>query len=227
MHGLLHDIGIAVIREVWEQMQKQGPTAKAMDDAKTYLIGSFPLQLTSTGAIAAMSTRGPPSGPERSSGAFNVDGTADGVAVRGPGLEARRLVRERRARTHEGHRAAQDVEQLRQLVERVAAQEAADARHPRVAADLEQRAGGLVVGLQVGLQLVGVMTMAAHETDPAKVRQSFSRTREIFEELRWHKIGGPALRHLSMGMSNDFEMAIAEGATMVRIGTGIFGSRRS
>ena len=34
--------------------------------------------------------------------------------------------------------------------------------------------------------------------------------------MKWHKIGGTGLRHLSMGMSNDFELAIAEGATMVR-----------
>ena len=37
--------------------------------------------------------------------------------------------------------------------------------------------------------------------------------------MKWHKIGGTGLRHLSMGMSHDFELAIAEGATMVRIGT--------
>ena len=75
------------------------------------------------------------------------------------------------------------------------------------------------------LQLVGLMTMAPLEAPEAKVRQAFSRTREIFEELKWHKIGGAALRHLSMGMSNDFEMAIAEGATMVRVGSLLFGGK--
>ena len=75
------------------------------------------------------------------------------------------------------------------------------------------------------LQLVGLMTMAPLEAAEAKVRQAFSRTREIFEELKWHKIGGAALRHLSMGMSNDFELAIAEGATMVRIGSLLFGGK--
>ena len=73
------------------------------------------------------------------------------------------------------------------------------------------------------LQLVGLMTMAAHETDPAKVRQAFARTREIFEELKWNKIGGTSLRHLSMGMSDDFEVAVEEGATMVRVGSTLFG----
>lgn len=73
------------------------------------------------------------------------------------------------------------------------------------------------------LQLAGLMTMAAHETDPAKIRQSFSRTREIFEELKWSKIGGPHLKHLSMGMSDDFEVAVEEGATLVRVGSTLFG----
>lgn len=75
------------------------------------------------------------------------------------------------------------------------------------------------------LQLIGLMTMAPLEEPENKVRQAFSRTREIFEELRWHKIGGTSLRHLSMGMSNDFELAIAEGATMVRIGSLLFGGK--
>jgi pyridoxal phosphate enzyme (YggS family) len=75
------------------------------------------------------------------------------------------------------------------------------------------------------LQLLGLMTMAPLEAQEKQVRQCFSRTREIFEEMKWHKIGGTSLRHLSMGMSNDFELAIAEGATMVRIGTALFGGK--
>ena len=73
------------------------------------------------------------------------------------------------------------------------------------------------------LQLTGLMTMAPLEAPEAKVRQAFARTREIFEEMRWHKMGGSNLRHLSMGMSNDFEAAIAEGATMIRVGSLLFG----
>ena len=75
------------------------------------------------------------------------------------------------------------------------------------------------------LQLVGLMTMGPLEAPDAKVHQVFARTREIFEEMRWHKIGGTNLRHLSMGMSDDFELAIAEGSTMVRIGTALFGGK--
>jgi pyridoxal phosphate enzyme (YggS family) len=75
-----------------------------------------------------------------------------------------------------------------------------------------------------GLQMSGLMTMAPLEEEK-RIRHTFVRAREIFEELKWHKIGGPALRHLSMGMSHDFEAAIAEGSTMVRIGTLLFGGK--
>jgi pyridoxal phosphate enzyme (YggS family) len=75
------------------------------------------------------------------------------------------------------------------------------------------------------LQLIGLMSMGPLTDDQEAIRRCFARTREIFEEMKWHKIGGTAFRHLSMGMSNDFEIAIAEGATMVRIGTALFGGQ--
>ena len=74
------------------------------------------------------------------------------------------------------------------------------------------------------LQMSGLMTMAPLEAEE-KIRHIFARAREIFEEMKWHKIGGTGLRHLSMGMSHDFEAAIAEGSTMVRIGTALFGGK--
>ncbi|HZZ42534.1 MAG TPA: YggS family pyridoxal phosphate-dependent enzyme [Tepidisphaeraceae bacterium] len=74
------------------------------------------------------------------------------------------------------------------------------------------------------LQLVGLMAMAPLTDKPDETRAVFTRMREIFEELKWHKIGGSSLKHLSMGMSNDFETAIEEGATMIRIGTDLFGA---
>ena len=73
------------------------------------------------------------------------------------------------------------------------------------------------------IQLTGLMSMAAHETEEGKIRSAFSRTREAFEEMKWNKIGGASLRHLSMGMSDDFEIAIEEGATLVRLGSVLFG----
>ena len=77
------------------------------------------------------------------------------------------------------------------------------------------------------LQLVGLMTMAENTTEEAAIRSAFRRTREIFEEMKWHKIGGNAFEHLSMGMSNDFELAIEEGSTMVRVGSALFGDATS
>jgi len=76
-----------------------------------------------------------------------------------------------------------------------------------------------------GLQMTGLMTMAPLDAPEEKIRHTFARAREIFEEMKWHKIGGPAMRHLSMGMSHDFEPAIAEGSTMVRIGSALFGGK--
>ena len=83
----------------------------------------------------------------------------------------------------------------------------------QVNASEEQQKYGVAVGAAVhlaeqidsmpNLQLSGLMTMAPLEEPEKKVRQAFARTREIFEEMRWHKIGGSNLKHLSMGMSND------------------------
>ena len=73
-----------------------------------------------------------------------------------------------------------------------------------------------------GIRLTGLMTMAPLVADPEKARFCFVRLRELFEEMVAEKIGGGGLRHLSMGMSNDFEAAVEEGATLVRIGTALF-----
>lgn len=82
---------------------------------------------------------------------------------------------------------------------------------------------GEQVAQMPNVQLVGLMTMAAFDADERALRQTFSRTREVFEEMKWHKIGGPQFRHLSMGMSHDYPTAIEEGATMVRVGSALFG----
>jgi PLP dependent protein len=73
------------------------------------------------------------------------------------------------------------------------------------------------------LRLRGLMGMAAATDDVGEQRRQFALLRRTFEELR---AGGLALDTLSMGMSQDFEAALAEGATMVRIGTSIFGERK-
>jgi PLP dependent protein len=75
------------------------------------------------------------------------------------------------------------------------------------------------------LQMTGLMTMAPLDASEEKLHHTFARAKEIFDEMKWHKIGGTALKHLSMGMSHDFEAAIEEGSTMVRIGTALFGGK--
>ena len=73
-----------------------------------------------------------------------------------------------------------------------------------------------------GLKIVGLMTMAPFTDDRAVIRRAFVRTRELFEEVRGIKALRPHFHHLSMGMSNDFPIAVEEGATIVRIGTALF-----
>ena len=72
------------------------------------------------------------------------------------------------------------------------------------------------------LRLRGLMGMGAPSADTALQRKQFAALRRVFEEVR---DAGLPLDTLSMGMSDDFEAAVAEGATMVRIGTAIFGAR--
>src|SRR5262245_32762619 len=66
----------------------------------------------------------------------------------------------------------------------------------------------------------GLMTMAAYDIAPEAARPAFAELRALREDLR--AVTGRHLPHLSMGMSNDFEVAVEEGATLVRIGTTIF-----
>jgi hypothetical protein len=70
----------------------------------------------------------------------------------------------------------------------------------------------------------GLMTVAPIAADPETVRPVFRRLRELRDRLR-DAVSGPSWPHLSMGMTDDFEVAIAEGATIVRIGRAIFGAR--
>ena len=75
-----------------------------------------------------------------------------------------------------------------------------------------------------GLQIRGLMTMAPLEGEAETVRPVFRRLRLLLDDLRRRFPQGD-WRHLSMGMNNDFEVAIEEGATIVRVGTAIFGKR--
>jgi PLP dependent protein len=75
------------------------------------------------------------------------------------------------------------------------------------------------------IQIHGLMTIPPWTPLPEKVRPAFRRLRELRTECE-QRLGAP-LPHLSMGMSGDFEVAIEEGATLVRIGTALFGERSS
>jgi pyridoxal phosphate enzyme (YggS family) len=75
------------------------------------------------------------------------------------------------------------------------------------------------------LRVRGLMTLALFSDDAARVRPCFVRLRELRDRLRQEAPDGIAMDELSMGMSGDFELAIAEGATTVRVGTALFGSR--
>ena len=72
------------------------------------------------------------------------------------------------------------------------------------------------------IDLIGLMTMAPYTNDEKIIRQSFSELRKLKDKLNGY---GFNLSELSMGMTNDFEIGIEEGATMLRIGSAIFGKR--
>ena len=76
------------------------------------------------------------------------------------------------------------------------------------------------------LAVRGLMAIPPYFDDPERVRPYFRRLAECLKELNAREIFEPPLCELSMGMSHDFEVAIEEGATMVRIGRAIFGERR-
>jgi PLP dependent protein len=83
------------------------------------------------------------------------------------------------------------------------------------------------IGRLARLRLRGLMAIPEPSADPVQQRASFARLRELFERLqRQMAPAGHDLDTLSMGMSDDLEAAVAEGTTMVRVGTAIFGARK-
>jgi hypothetical protein len=75
------------------------------------------------------------------------------------------------------------------------------------------------------LRCLGLMTMPPFVDDPEESRPQFRALRRLRDALAAAPRAGVELRHLSMGMTQDFEVAVAEGATIVRVGTAIFGAR--
>jgi pyridoxal phosphate enzyme (YggS family) len=77
------------------------------------------------------------------------------------------------------------------------------------------------------LRLTGLMVLPPFFEDPEQVRPFFKKLRELRDEIQSNGHFGDRRGELSMGMSHDFEVAIEEGATIVRVGTAIFGERKS
>ena len=90
-----------------------------------------------------------------------------------------------------------------------------------------QEAGSFIAELPAfsSLRVRGLMTLAAFSTDQDRVRRCFSTLRNLRDEIRQDAPDPASMEHLSMGMSGDFEWAIEEGATVVRVGQAIFGPR--
>jgi len=82
------------------------------------------------------------------------------------------------------------------------------------------------IGRLNALELRGLMTLPPFFEDPEEVRPYFRRLRELARRIEDQNLPGVSMRELSMGMSHDFEIAVEEGATLVRVGTAIFGSRQ-
>ncbi|MDH4186364.1 MAG: YggS family pyridoxal phosphate-dependent enzyme [Nitrospira sp.] len=93
--------------------------------------------------------------------------------------------------------------------------------HPDELAPLLPRLGALP-----NLDIQGLMAIPSPVSDPEQARPSFRRLRELTQRLSRQMISTVTLKELSMGMSSDYSVAVEEGATMVRVGTAIFGARR-
>ena len=81
-----------------------------------------------------------------------------------------------------------------------------------------------ISGIQT-LRVQGLMTIAALSDDPTVARRCFAALRQLRDQALAQGIGGISLDRLSMGMSGDFEIAIEEGSTEIRVGSAIFGAR--
>ena len=130
-----------------------------------------------------------------------------------------------------------DTIELAQRLDRLCAEEGRDSLAVLIQVDLgheETKSGvdeseltSLVdsLGPLTHLKLIGLMTLPPFFDDPEQSRPFFRRLRELRDQLHQRGAFGDRTGELSMGMTHDFEVAIEEGATMVRVGTAIFGAR--
>jgi len=102
----------------------------------------------------------------------------------------------------------------------VAGEESKSGVAPEEALPLIRRAAALE-----NIAVQGLMTLPPYFNAPEKVRPFFAALRRLREEIAAERVATIAMQELSMGMTGDFEAAVAEGATLVRIGTALFGER--
>jgi pyridoxal phosphate enzyme (YggS family) len=88
------------------------------------------------------------------------------------------------------------------------------------------KAGVTAIAGLPGLAIQGLMTIGPYVENPEAARPLFRRLRELKEEAASWGVPGADMRYLSMGMSHDYAVAIAEGADFVRVGSAIFGDRQ-
>ncbi len=132
-------------------------------------------------------------------------------------LDSLRLAQEidRRARAHN--------RRIPVLIEvNIAGEDTKFGVEPEAVEELARAAGQLE-----GLDIQGLMAMPPYSDNPEDSRPHFQKMRSLAEQLEAEQIPGVTMRHLSMGMSGDYEVAIEEGATIVRVGTALFGPRAS
>jgi len=100
-------------------------------------------------------------------------------------------------------------------------------REPQKAGAVPEDVEALVRAIAAlqNVRVSGLMTMGPFEGNPEAARPYFKETNRVWDALRAAAVPGVEMRHLSMGMTNSWRVAVEEGATLVRIGTAIFGPR--
>lgn len=81
------------------------------------------------------------------------------------------------------------------------------------------------LGNYKNIKVMGLMTMAPHEEDCEKTRCVFKKLKELSKKIKTENFENVEMKYLSMGMTNDYKVALEEGSNLVRVGTGIFGER--
>jgi hypothetical protein len=100
-------------------------------------------------------------------------------------------------------------------------------REPQKFGVVPEEAEGLIrkMSLLRNIKILGLMTMGPMAGDPEDARPYFKETKRLFDNIKALNLPGVEMKHLSMGMTNSYKVAVEEGANLIRIGTKIFGPR--